>query len=94
MVCDATYDRNLELRLDWLHDHAYMKTWSDRYMLEPRVMGAPHLFRIKKTIFLDRGWYTCYAYTQLSTTTKEKSEDSKSGFLTVLGKASNFCFLL
>ena len=90
-MCDATYDKNLQLRIDWRKDGELIKMFDDRFSLERRVGdAAPHLLVIKELKFEDRGNYTCNAYTVLSTTANIRSMDSKTRFLQISGMLAKF----
>eukprot|EP00794_Sanderia_malayensis_P005991 gene5991-6687_t len=84
LVCDASYDKNLQLRIDWQKDGELIKTFDSRFSLEQRVGdAAPRLLVIKSLKYEDRGNYTCNAYTVLSTVTNVRSVDSKTSYLSV-----------
>ena len=86
MICNASYDPSLQLRIHWEKDGERIKTFDDRFELEQRVGdAAPRLLFIKKLKFEDRGRYTCKAYTVLSTTANVRSEDVSTKFLSVSG---------
>ena len=86
LVCNATYDPNLQLRIHWEKDGERIKVFDERFMLEKRVGdAAPRLLIFKKLKFEDRGNYTCKAYTILSTTANVKSEDVSTQYLSVSG---------
>ncbi|XP_065067285.1 fibronectin type III domain-containing protein-like isoform X2 [Rhopilema esculentum] len=84
LVCNATYDQRLQLRIHWEKDGERIKAFDGRFMLEQRVSdAAPRLLIIKKLKFEDRGNYTCKAYTILSTTANVRSEDVATRYLSV-----------
>ncbi len=86
LVCDASYDKSLQLQIDWRKDGELIKMFDDRFSLERRVGdAAPRLLVIKELKFEDRGNYTCNAYTILSTTADVKSLDSQTRYLSVSG---------
>ena len=86
LVCNATYDPNLQLRIHWEKDGERIKTFDSRFLLERRVGdAAPRLLIIRKLKFEDRGNYTCKAYTILSTTANIRSEDTSTHYLSVSG---------
>ena len=86
LVCNATYDPSLQLRIHWEKDGERIKTFDSRFMLERRVAdAAPRLLIIRQLKFEDRGNYTCKAYTILSTTANIRSEDVSTHYLSVSG---------
>ena len=86
LICNATYDPSLQLRIHWEKDGERIKAFDDRFMLERRVGdAAPRLLIVKKLKFEDRGNYTCKAYTILSTTANIRSEDVSTHYLSVSG---------
>ena len=86
LVCNATYDPNLQLRIHWEKDGERIKTFDSRFMLERRVGdAAPRLLIIRALKFEDRGNYTCKAYTIFKTTNNIGSEDVSTHYLSVSG---------
>ena len=83
IFCGATWDKKLDLRIEWYKGGVKMAKFDDRIYLETRATGPPRILYINNIRITDGGIYTCHAYTKVGDVI---SESKASARLTVKGK--------
>lgn len=72
LFCGASWDKKLDLRIEWYKGGVRMTKFTNRVYLEERATGPPRLLFIRKLTVDDAGMYSCRAYTTVGNVISEK----------------------
>ena len=82
IFCGASYDKRLDLRIEWYKGGVQLMKFTDQIYLEGRASGPPRILFINDVTVADRGNYSCHAYTKIGDVI---SEDWAHGWLRIKG---------
>ena len=81
--CETTRYHRLDLRIEWYKGGVRLQKTDAHVYTEGRASGPPRLLYIDDVGVLDRGNYSCHAYTKIGDVI---SEDWGHGYLRIKGQ--------